>query len=419
MRILKKFLKVIGIVLAAAIVGFIGLVVYAYFHPEFGLKEPGAAEQPKTESNTQEPSRKTEAVKPAEKPYVSPTPEIVKVGFPEKTPLNEKVKGTLEFRDGDGDLAKLVFETIDGTHTSVADLKSIGDKGMTYGKFTFSQNTPSPRFAIVRLVLVDRAGHRSKPHLLKYQAGDPVASYDNYNNEQAAQRPVSLRKKIHFFILNGTKTDLETDSSFTSDNDATGNVSPAIAKMFEKTVLPQINGIWDQCGIAFDLGMVKVVRAEKIELASGGLWSSQLYETRDGQPMAVVSAHGTVLEDEALRALGVPKGDSAFFFLGYQLFNLDHNTYPAGASSFRHSVIFRWPYIHFLNKDAGEIVLPKRMFAGFAHELGHSLGLLHPDEEVFIPPVSDEFNLMNKKLSYDVKLMPEQCEVVNIRMSSS
>lgn len=74
------------------------------------------------------------------------------------------------------------------------------------------------------------------------------------------------------------------------------------------------------------------------------------------------------------------------FIFGNQLWDLDTNVSPAGITSQNtDAILISWPYIHFLDKDAGEIVLPRRMLSTFAHELGHALGLDHPAEETTIP----------------------------------
>ena len=373
------FILIIGIVLAAAI----GFVVYTAF------KTP------------------------------SPIPEIVKLDFPEKIPLSQRVDGELEFRDGDADLAELRFEQLDTPGISmvdaVADLKSLGAPGLSNGILPFGQIADEPQISLTRLVLVDSAGHRSEPYILKYQAGEPTPFYDHYDKEEAMDRPVSRHKKIHFFILSGTRTDLETDSNFVSDSDAIGNVPPSVAKVFEKTIIPYINGLWDQCGLAFDLGTVKAVRAEKVKLKNGRLLSA-LYGKHDEVPAVVVSRERIDWFDDALRALEVPKGDFGIFLFGYQLWNLDTNISPAGITSLNTSaVLISLPYIHFLNKDAGEIVLPRRMLSTFAHELGHALGLNHPDEETTIPQSTfGKFNLMHKGSGMS-ELMPEQCDIVNER----
>jgi len=112
----------------------------------------------------------------------------------------------------------------------------------------------------------------------------------------------------------------------------------------------------------------------------------------------------------------VPKGDFGIFLFGNQLWNLETNVSPAGVTSINaNAILISWPYIHFLNKDAGEIILPKRMLSTFAHELGHALGLGHPDEETTIPRSKfSEFNLLSEKGGMS-ELIPEQCDIVNKR----
>jgi len=74
--------------------------------------------------------------------------------------------------------------------------------------------------------------------------------------------------------------------------------------------------------------------------------------------------------------------------------------------------LISWRYVHFLNETRGEIVIPKTIMKTLAYEIGHTLGLKHPDKEPAIPEDKfSEFNLMRQgKLR--LELIPEQCNIV-------
>src|SRR3989344_2252873 len=199
----------------------------------------------------------------------SPIPKITEVEFPEKINLNEEVWGKIGLEDSEGDVVQLIADELDRTSTDILDLTELGATGITEGYLPYGQEVNDAQFMFQRLILVDAQGNRSAPYILQYQAGDPTEYYERYDKELADQRPISQRHKVHFFVLSGTKSELEQGASFNSDDDMLGAVSPRIAKLFEYTAIPEVNGLWDQCGIEFELGDVKVVRAEKVKLKSG------------------------------------------------------------------------------------------------------------------------------------------------------
>ncbi|MFY9462138.1 MAG: hypothetical protein WAP51_02975 [Candidatus Sungiibacteriota bacterium] len=425
---LKKVLIVIGIVLAAAAAGFIGLVVYAYFHPEFGLKEPGAAEQPKTEAKTQEPPRKTEAVKPAEKPSLpsSSEPVIVSVQFPKRIALEQEYTMTVNFQDREGDVAKLLIHDLDRNLINEVNYYD----GETSGSLTYFKIVVGvARIGIDRLILVDAAGNQSAPYILTYQAGDIGEYYDRYDAEVLMARPVERRKKIHFFVLSNTKnkTELENGSSFASEEASTGTVSPAVAKMLEASVLPQINGLWDQCGVAFDLGMVKAVRPEKVNLPDGGTLSSVFGMDEDpfgyivnNVPFFIVNntdakKDGIKLIRSALPSFGIPTGDIAIFIVGPKLVDINDAESLVYGAALKNLAVIAWRHIHFQNETRGEIITPTAIMDTLAHELGHALGLDHPGEGNAVPENKfSKFNLMQQG-KIRSELIPEQCSIVTSR----
>lgn len=420
-----KIVKISLIVLGVPVVGFIGLVIYEM---TIGLPKSPSSEPviERVEPSKKVPLNqeiKASVPKPAVKSVESSLPSssepvIVSVNFPKQVPLNQKTIATVNFKDREGDMAKLIFQDLDSATTKEIDYSSKA-AGKTSGSLTFSQTSKAALTRIQRLLLVDAAGHQSAPYVLTYQVGDTDVYLDRFEAEVLRARPVERRKKIHFFILSNAefKTELGNGSSFVSEEDSIGTASPAVIKMFEASVLPQINGLWDQCGITFDLGMVKAVRPEKVNLSEGGTLASlfgTLFET--GEPFIVTGYKGNVtgisLIKTTLPSFSIPNGDLAIFIAGPKFLDVETGLENVAAHAIKNLALASWRYIHFLNETRGEIVIPKYIMKTLAHEIGHALGLSHPGEGKAVPENKfSEFNLMRQgKLGSE--LIPEQCGIV-------
>ena len=327
------------------------------------------------------------------------------------------------FEDSEGDVTQLVIEELDRASTDIIDLTELGATGIYNGEFPYGQEVNDAQMVFHRLTLVDASGNRSAPYIFQYQAGEPTEYYDRYDQEEANRRPVSQRQKIHFFVLSDTKSELEQGASFNSDGDMLGAVSPKIAKVFESTVVPEINGLWDQCGIELELGDVKVVRPEKIKLKSGRLLS-YLFGNYQGKKAALVRSYAEGIEwiDGALPILGVPKGDLAAFITGYEIWVLEDNDekhgFAANIGGSGDSVILSWRGIHFEDESAGYILVPRMTLSALAHEIGHNFELFHPGEDEVVPKNKfSKFNLMDSGKGLHYELIPEQCEVARANLT--
>lgn len=349
----------------------------------------------------------------------SPIPKITEVEFPEKINLGEMVWGKIGFEDSEGDVVQLIAEELDRSSSDIIDLTELGATGIFSGSFGYGQEVDDAQIMFQRLTLVDAEGNRSAPYIFQYQAGDPTEYYERYDKEQADQRPITQHQKVHFFILSDTGSELEQGASFGSTEDMFGAVSPKIAKLFEYTTVPEVNGLWDQCGIEFELGDVKVVRTEKVKLKSGRSLS-YLFGNYKGEKVALVRSYAEGIEwiDGALPVLGVPKGDLAVFITGYTIWILEDNNEKAGYAA-SDSLILSWRNVHFEDEDAGYITIPRMTLSSLAHELGHNLQLFHPGEDEVIPKNKfSKFNLMDGEKGLHSKLIPDQCEVAKVNLKS-
>lgn len=347
----------------------------------------------------------------------SPIPKITEVEFPEKINLGEMVWGKIGFEDSEGDIVQLIAEELDRSSSDTIDLTELGATGINNGYFPYGQESADAQMMFQRLTLVDAAGNRSAPYIFQYQAGDPTEYYERYDKELTDRRPVSQRHKVYFFVLSGTESELEQGARFGSNDDILGAVSPKIAKLFEYTVVPEINGLWDQCGIEFELGDVKVVRSEKVKLKSGRSLSYLLGDYKGEKAVLVRNyAEGVEWIDGALPILGVPKGDLAAFITGYSIWILEDNEEKAGFAA-SNSLILSWRSIHFEDENAGYIIIPRMTLSSLAHEIGHDLGLFHPGEDEVVPKNKfSKFNLMDGEKGLHSELIQEQCEVARANL---
>ena len=439
----KKIVKISLIVLGVLALAFVGLVIYEITIglPESPSKvltptspEPPAEVPPPKPSSSEPVIKKTEppkqvppkqeikapsptpVTKSVEPPLpLSSEPVIVSVQFPKRIALEQEYTMTVNFQDREGDVTKLLIHDLD--RNLINELNYYD--GETSGSLTYFKIVIGvARIGIDRLILVDAAGNQSAPYILTYQAGDIGEYYDRYDAEVLMARPVERRKKIHFFILSNAKneTELANGSSFASEEAGIGTVSPAIGKMFEASVLPQINGLWDQCGVAFDLGMVKAVRPEKVNLPDGGTLDS-IFGAYYEEPFFIISSMHTETEGiklirSALPSFGIPTGDIAIFIVGPKLFDRNDLEIRIYGQALKNMVVAAWRHIHFQSETRGEIIIPVAIMDTLAHEIGHALGLDHPGEGKAVPEDKfSKFNLMQQG-KIRSELIPEQCGIV-------
>jgi hypothetical protein len=100
----------------------------------------------------------------------SAAPEVLSVEFPEEIPADgSEVSGKVRFRDPDADVIEARFEVVEA---ELFDSFRFNPhvEGQSEGEFVFMIFSFFPQEIALRVVLVDRAGHRSEPFEFRFRA---------------------------------------------------------------------------------------------------------------------------------------------------------------------------------------------------------------------------------------------------------
>jgi len=307
-------------------------------------------------------------------------PTILGIDFPAQIPLYVTQQGVVRFSDPDGDVRKAQFRCVDGRVDPFTIEPGVG--GVTEGSFGFEiQGAFATEHTLLKVVLVDEEGSESDPVLLSFDRGTPVEG--EYEDEIEAKRPTDSVLTLNFFVLGDGATELAAGARFNAQDDPLGKPSELTCRVIEELALPRINGIWDQCGIAFQLGVLYVVRPQNIMLPDRGCLDDILSKRRDGNGKAIPNAEQALyrLEDAvpilneilAERGESIGRDDRSLFIVGYRL---NSGIYGGYALQPGRVALVTWTAV-WVDPTTGAILEPKGHISTVAHELGHALGLGH------------------------------------------
>jgi hypothetical protein len=330
-------------------------------------------------------------------------PQIVTLSFPANLAVGEEARGRVQFQDPDGDVTALQLAVVDGRfYNTTAGLDSRDRKE---GNLTFSLPcTPFSQKITLQATLYDQAGNASKPRTFSITCGTP-AGY-NYDQEQATVRAISTRAVLNFFIIKDGVTALAERASSPQPQSLLEEPDPLVERAIVEALFPGLEGIWDQCGLGFAPGLVKVIDPEQLELG-GRTLASQLFTPQGGERTILADGRSSNLLERALQALDpvirAAGGTSILqqlnvFVVGsrisaeWQGERRDVEGF-SGTSGTKYALI-RWGAISF-DEPSQAFLRPKQVTATLAHEIGHDLGLKHPDEQGSPPEaMGDQANLM-------------------------
>jgi len=347
-------------------------------------------------------------------------PQIAAISFPATLPPRGDGRGVVQFQDPDGDVTTVRLAVVDGRYfsrTLTLDLH-----GAQEGSFTFSLAcTPFPQEITLETTLYDRMGNKSGSRLFSFTCGNPPR-YD-YDREQATVRPVDTRVPLNFFIIKDGTTTLAEGASL-GEGSPLGDPDPLIEQAIAAALLPGLEGIWDQCGLGFELGTVKVVDPERL-LLGGRPLARHLFVLREGERVILADARTNNILGQALQAIDSLLRRSGSSILGkLNIFIVGKRILGEWQGEWRdvegfsgtnpRYALVRWGAVAFDETTQG-FHRPKQVTATLAHEIGHNLGLEHPNQDGIPGTERDPLNLMKGSgvtPSPRAHLLPMQCRVV-------
>ncbi|MGQ9477586.1 MAG: hypothetical protein ACUVRH_03735 [Candidatus Bipolaricaulia bacterium] len=347
-------------------------------------------------------------------------PQITELRFPTDLPIASGATGRLRFQDPDGDVTTALLAVVDGRFYNASLEIPQGEKA---GLVTFSiACTTFAQQVTLQARLYDRAGNASEPRLFSFTCGKPQQY--NYDREQATPRPIATRAILNFFIVKDGVTTLAEGARFQSGSPL-GEPDPLVRRAIAEALIPGLEGIWDQCGLGFELGLVKVLDPERLQL-SGWALAARLFTSQGRERVIHAQAETSGLLGQTLQALaslvqGQPGASLSsrlnVFIVGVRVLaewqgELRDVEGFSGTDGIEYALV-RWGAVSF-DESSQTLLRPKQVTATLAHELGHLLGLKHPDQDGLPGTEEDQFNLMwgsGVTPSPRAGLLPAQCQV--------
>ena len=327
-------------------------------------------------------------------PVFAMTPEITEISFPDWMPVGAANAGHITFSDLDQDVEYVEFDVADGRYEEVIQhLDAMTDSDGTVS-FTLDCTSFAQKITL-GVTLVDSTGARSEPQELSFTCGRP-AIY-NFDAEQNNAREISDRIPLNIFILEDGITSL-TEGAAGSETEVLRAPSDEVFRQLRDNIIPSLSGVWDQCGLGFEISSAWVVDPDNVEIA-GGTLADQIFSEHEGRRVIFHGPDvGTALRQGVFElwneAQTIDPGTRNGFnvvLLGASILVQQHGSYGI-AEGFSHKV---WPnYSVARIGTLMENVTPRQMIATLAHELGHTLDLNHPGEDDLYDTVGDHINLM-------------------------
>lgn len=344
------------------------------------------------------------------------TPSVTNIDFPAIVPNNATAQGEITFRGFSSDIAKAEFFVADGRYEPVT--LPVEDANASGDRLSFELPCTSYAQEITLAVrLVDEAGLRNPPRTFSFTCGQPPRY--NFQAEQADQLPIENRIPLNVFILDDGGNTL-SDGAMYGEDSALGVPRQEVVQAVYNRIKPSLTGIWDQCGLGFEVNGAWVVEPEAIQV-SGGSLSEQIY-ARDANGQRVIRYSGQtdqLMRQATFELWEAAQQQTSEAFTGFNviLVGTSIEAYWQGnwspiegfsGGTWPRFAVARWGAL----LDGVE---PRQMLATLAHELGHNFGLEHPEDSPVAAVQSDGDNLMKGSgvsPNPRANLLPGQCERV-------
>lgn len=346
-------------------------------------------------------------------------PIVLDVQLPDVSPVDGSIlEATVEFEDVNGDLAEARFHVIDGKFDPFrVDLSDF--EGETSGEFSFSYSCALAQEVTLKMLLIDSFGNSSDPQAVLVKCGDPPLG--NYDAEQAIRRPTDTSVGINLVILADGVNTMAEGAIFSADSAVIGSPRNEVRLAFENQIVPQVNGIWDQCGIEFELRSLSVVDPREVQITMGDLDSQffgrdlELAEIALGEPgrrrpLELLTEALTPIAQAAAEA-GVafdPELLTAYISGARLVIRYGEERHFGGVTTLSGRVsLIRWDSLFITDAETGEILPAKRPTTAIAHEFGHNFGLIHNNDSDDLRINSDSLNLMYSNMEQPSAVPPQ------------
>lgn len=350
------------------------------------------------------------------------SPIIETISFPNRVPLGQSGQGQIAYSASEP-VSHLELAVVDGRY-----MRHDFEVQSTNGSYAFSLDcTDYAQRVVLKATLWTQAGQHSEPQLVQFNCGQPPR-YD-FTQQQASSQPMGLYMKLNLFIVEDHITTL-TQGAQTGTSTWWSAPAPEVIAALEQTIVPALNGIWDQCNVGFELGTARVVHPENIELSQGSFEQMLFTQNQNDRyiqhgsrtGMILKMAREAVAEKLAQEGQQITGEDLFVFVVGSRIFTTNNGKKQdvEGFGEIRQPTysIVRWGSIY---QNQNEFVLPRQFISSLAHELGHNMGLYHPGSDGLNTTASDANNLMKGSgvaPEPRANLVQAQCELVSDQIAS-
>jgi len=344
-------------------------------------------------------------------------PLLESITFPNVIQIGQTGQGKISF-NSDVTVNQLELNVVDGRYRR--HQFSVNNSN---GTFNFSlECTDYAQRIVLQATLIGQNEQRSEPQLLTFNCGQPPR-YD-FTQQQATSMPMGQYMKLNVFILEDQVTTLAQDAQ-TGNSNWWSAPSDSVIRALDQTVLPSLNGIWDQCGVGFELGTVRVLHPNELNIPQGAFGSLLFSQQQDERYIQHGGRAGAVMKlgREAVAQKLIEEGisvggeDVFVFVVGTRIYTTNNgkklDIEGFGEVNQPTYSLVRWGAIH---EEGTEFVIPRQFVSSLAHELGHNLGLYHPGTDGLSSTASDGNNLMKGSgvaPEPRANLLPDQCVMVS------